>query len=227
MDSVVVIDSDEKILLLIERALKDLFEVYKLSSSLEGLDVVRTIFPSLILLDIKMPDMDGYELCSKLKGHESTKDIPVIFMSDRPSGPSRSLAYRLGAINYLKKPLDLEELRPLLQAILAQTKAPLMGNVLEFEDFFLDVKNYYCGDDHGEYRLTHSECLLLETLMRAQSETVRREVLANKLNGYSEHFSFRTVDSHISSIRKKIKNTALQIASIYSVGYRLQRAKKL
>ena len=50
-------------------------------------------------------------LCSKLKGHESTKDIPVIFMSGRPSGHSRSLAYRLGAINYLQKPLDLEEIK--------------------------------------------------------------------------------------------------------------------
>ena len=114
----------------------------------------------------------------------------------------------------------------MLQAILIQTKGPLNGNVLEFEDFFLDVRNYYCGDNHGECRLTYSECLLLETLMKAQSETVSREVLANKLNGYSEHFSFRTVDSHISSIRKKIKNTALQIASIYSVGYRLQMAKR-
>ena len=65
MDSIVVIDPDEKSLLLIERALKDLFKIYKLNSSLEGLEAIHTIFPSLVLLDIKMPDMDGYEFVFK------------------------------------------------------------------------------------------------------------------------------------------------------------------
>ena len=227
MNSVMIVDDNERILCLMERALESDLKVYKSKSSFEGFEMICSFFPDLVVLNIKMPDVDGYELCSKLKTGQATKDIPIIFMADKISGHSRSLAYRLGAIHCLQRPFDLQEFRLLVKAVIAQIKGPLMdGNILEFEDLFLDVKNYYCSDDQGEYRLTRSECLLLETLMRAKNETVGREVLANKLNGYNrynDHISFRTVDSHICSIRKKIRSSGLSISSVYNVGYRLQK----
>ena len=226
MNSIIIIDEDENILCLIERALENDFKVYQSSSSFEAIESIHSLFPDLIILSAKMSHMDGYELCSKLKTNESTQNIPIIFTSDKSSSPSRSLAYRLGAIHYLQKPLDLTELKLLANAIMAQIKIPFNQNLLEFEDLFLDVRNCYCGDDYGEYKLTRGECIILEALMLSKNETVGREVLANKISRYNDQISFRTVDSHICSIRKKIKLSGLRITSIYNVGYRLQKMGK-
>ena len=223
MNSIVVIDYDQTALDLIERGLESDFKVHCCNSALEALELIEALFPDLILLEVKMPDMDGYELCSKLKTNDATRDIPIIFMSAKMTNASRSLAYRLGAIHYLQKSFDLQELKLLSAAIIRQIKGNTRGNILEFADIFLDIKNHYCEDNHSEYKLTRSECLLLEALMQAQSETVSREILATKLSAHNDRISFRTVDSHICSIRKKIKNSELTIASVYNVGYRLQK----
>ena len=147
MKSVLIIANDEKILTLMGRALENNFKVYSSTCSLEALDSAISHFPDLIILEAKMPQMDGYELCSQLKTNSTTQNIPVVFMSHKVGTASRSLAYRLGAIHYLERPFDLQELSLLAVAIVAQTAGRHSENILEYEDLFLDVKNYYCEDE--------------------------------------------------------------------------------
>ena len=226
MDSIIVIDNDKNTTTLVARSLENDFNVYQSHCSLDGEEIINSFFPSLVILDIGMKEMDGYELCSKIKTKESTKNIPIILTSHKASSVSRCLAYRLGAIHYLEKPLNLQELPLLSKAIIDQNCSSHGDHILEFENLYLDTKNHYCSDDHNEYRLTHSECIILETLIIKKSEIVNREILANKLSIYSKKISFRTVDSHICSIRKKIKKSGIAISPIYNVGYRLQKTGK-
>ena len=218
-----VIDNNNNTLHLIERSLESHFKIYRTNSSIEGYELILTVFPDIIILDINMDIIDGYELCSKIKATDSIKNIPLIFTSQKDSNASRLLAYRLGAIHYIRKPLDFQELILICQSVINQYQGTKNNNhILEFENFFLDSKNRYCGDDHFDSPLTHSECIILEALMQHTGETINREILANKLSQHKDRISYRTVDAHICSIRKKIKNSKLCIISIYNTGYRIQ-----
>lgn len=223
MNSIIIIDRNKATLKLIERSLEDHYKVHKTDSSLDAFDLILNLLPNLIILDINMDIIDGYELCSKIKETNSIKNIPLIFTSQKKSNASRLLAYRLGAIHYLQKPLDPQELSLICQSVIRQYQSTSQDtNILELENFHLDSKNRYCWDDHFDSHLTHSECVLLEALMKYPGETISREILANKLSQYKDRISYRTVDAHICSIRKKIKNFNISIISIYNIGYRLQ-----
>lgn len=223
MGCIVAIDDNELDLISLRKALEDKFELHTFLNPLEGLHAIQDLFPSLIILDIQMPMMDGYEVCSKIKGNESTKGIPIVFVSGKNSSSSRSLAYRLGAINYLNKPYEPDELKSLVKSIMIQVSEGNDKDVIELGALTLDMKGLNCTDGRQVIKLTPSECVILETLMINEGNPVNREVLVNKIRKYNTNPAFRGIDTHVSSLRKKIKSSDLKITSVYSIGYCLQK----
>ena len=104
MDTVIALDDNKDILKIIEKALEQKYDIRVFDNAYDALAVIRETSPKLFILDIQMPEMDGYELCTKLKSMDKTKDIPVIFLSAKTGSNTRSLAFKLGAISDLEKP---------------------------------------------------------------------------------------------------------------------------
>lgn len=225
MKSIYAIDDNELILHLIQKTLSERHIVKPFQSSLAALEEIKVRPPHLIILDIQMPDMDGYELCSQIKGNDLTKHTPIIMVSAKSGSSSRAMAYKLGAINFLEKPFNIDELRSLVNSILKQTSNNTKEEILTFDDIVFRPTDMFCSDTHNEYKLTRNESIVLESLISRPGQTISREDLASKLS-VDDSISFRTVDSHVSSIRKKIKGSTVNISSVYGIGYKLVSLKE-
>jgi DNA-binding response OmpR family regulator len=219
MDTIVIVDDNLEILELVKLALKSKYEVKAFSKGEDAIQCIYNITPKLFILDIQMPEMDGYELCSTFKSMDETKNVPVVFLSAKTGSNTRSLAFKLGAISYLEKPIEIIELRSLVDSIVEQT-SQRKENIIKLLDFELNIDLNTAKDSSGEYKLTQSEVIIITSLVKNFSQPISRERLAS-LFSTTEKNTFRNIDTHISSIRKKIKNSKLSIVTIYGVGYSL------
>lgn len=225
MSTIIAVDDSLEILKIIEKSLEGAYELHLYSSGEDLLNELDSIQPDLFLLDIQMPEMDGYEICSRLKELEKTKDIPVVFLSAKAGSNTRTLAYKLGAISYLEKPVEIIELRSLVASVIRQTSGR-KESVLSVGNFELVVELKKGKDPSGQYSLTYAETIILKELMVNLESPVSRERLSS-LFSKTENATSRNIDTHISTLRKKIKNSNLIISTVYGVGYSLNKIQEL
>lgn len=221
MKKIILVDDDPIFLTFISDALSKEYDIVKYSNPLDALSFLTENEIDLALLDIQMPDLDGYELCSQIRAITNHTSLPIIILSAKKGSFSRSLAYKLGVLNYLEKPFEINELRELVKSILNFTNPKTINYMLEIGELKFDPIEMICYHLNNKFRLTRNEGLILETLIKRQGSTVNRDCIALKLarNG---KVSYRTIDTHISSLRKKIKNINVKIFTIYGEGYTLQ-----
>jgi len=122
MTKILVVDDEEEVRSLIKSGLEQNgYAAITASSGLEALDICKTNKPDLILLDIVMPEMDGYEACEKLKNNESTKDIPILFLTGKDMGADSIIGlYNMGASDYVPKPSSFKEILSKIKALLKE-----------------------------------------------------------------------------------------------------------
>lgn len=221
---ILVVDDEQDILELVEYNLaKQGYRVMLTDNGAQALTLVRDHKPDLILLDIMMPDMDGHQVCTKLKSDQRFSHIPIIFLTARSDEMTEIRGLDEGADDYITKPVSISKLISRINAILRRIRMPdeMSGNVIEVRDLEIDRERYVVQKGDKEIQLPRKEFELLFLLAANAGKVLSRDILLNKIWGSDVYVLDRTVDVHIRKIREKIGEG--YIDTVKGVGYRFKK----
>lgn len=178
-------------------------------------DIVEKEYFDLILLDVMLPEIDGFELMTYIK----TFDVPVIFLTAKASVEDRVKGLRLGADDYLTKPFEIVELLARVEAVLRRYHKT--ENMLTTGDIVIDTASRIVWKNHQPVNLTKKEYELLLLFVRNKNIALYRETIYERIWGEEYYGDSRTVDLHVQRLRKKV-GLEEKIVAVYKVGYRLE-----
>ena len=222
---IVLVDDDRNIVTSVSLALEaEGFEVSTFHDGEEGLQGILAVVPDLVVLDVKMPRMDGMELLSKLR---EKSDVPAIFLTSKDDEVDQVLGLRLGADDYITKPFSqrllIERIRTVLRRR-SKTATPESENNKIVRGFMvLDETRHICRWKDSDVNLTVTEYLMVKSLVVNPGHVKSRDQLINEAYGENIYVDDRTVDTHIKRIRKKFRDCDDNfdaIETLYGVGYR-------
>ena len=223
---ILIVDDDENIAELISLYLtKECFEtkiVYDGESALEQVNIFK---PDLILLDLMLPGIDGYQVCREIR---KTNNIPIIMLSAKGETFDKVLALELGADDYMIKPFETKELVARVKAVLRRYQQPTAtsvpekpSQVVEYPDLTINLGNYSVLYYGKNVEMPPKELELLYFLASSPNQVFTREQLLDNIWGYEYIGDTRTVDVHIKRIREKIKDHAhWAIDTVWGIGYK-------
>jgi two-component system phosphate regulon response regulator PhoB len=182
--------------------------------------------PDLIVLDLMLPDLNGTEVCRELRRHESTRGVPIVFLTARDNEIDRVVAFELGADDYVAKPFSVRELTLRVRALLRRSKAtrpaPTPSGEQNFERLRVDAEAHQVWVDAGEVSLTALEFRLLHTLLSRRGRVQTRSQLLEDVWGVHADVTTRTVDTHVKRLREKLGEAGIYVETIRGVGYRFR-----
>ncbi len=221
MATILIVDDENDIRELIMLNLRR--EGYDTLEAADGLQAVKTArkkTPSLILLDLMLPEKDGYSVFRNLKESRLTQNIPVIMLTARGKLDERITGLSLGADDYVTKPFSPKELVLRIKNVLHRTQTHPAGTIIETGGFRLD-KNHLALHLAGEaIDLTTTEFKLLVVLIESSGTTQERTDLLRQVWGYNDLTQTRTLDTHIKRLREKLGDYSHQIETVRGIGYR-------
>ncbi len=221
MEKILVIDDNKDYQFLIQTCLSPEYKVIIADTGKQGVELARENKPDLILLDISLGEMDGFEVCHLLKAQKETAVTPVIFLSSRGDAHSKVMGFDLGADDYLQKPFESDELKARIKVRIKQNQARKDGSSqFEMEGLRIDFIGHRVYIQDKEVAFSALEFKLLSFFIRNPDRVLSREKILNNVWGVDTFVTDRVVDSHIRSIRKKLGTFKDHIESIYGEGYR-------
>ncbi len=225
MEKILVIEDNKDYQFLIQSSLGADYKIFCADTGKKGVEMAREHKPDLILLDITLGEVDGFEVCHLLKGQKETASTPVIFLSSRNDAHSKVMGFDLGADDYIEKPFDAEELKARIKVRIRQNNAR-RENVSSFEiqGLRIDFLGHRVFIEEKEVPFSALEFKLLSFFVRNPDRVLSRERILNNVWGVDTFVTDRVVDSHIRSIRKKLNAYKDHIESIYGEGYRFNPA---
>ena len=221
---ILVIEDNAETRRFLEAMLGKDYEVISAENGVIGIDYARNKSPDLILLDIMLPILSGYDACSLLKKDEKTKHIPIIFLSAKNSVSDITQGLTTGADDYIAKPFDFKELVARIRARLRKG-ADANAQPITIGDLRIDPANREATFNGKPSHLTLTEFDILRCLaMRAGTVVSRDEILKEvwRDDGRGKT-NDRTIDVHIRALRRKIPALTKHIISIYGVGYKYEK----
>ena len=219
---ILIIEDDEDIANSIRYNLEreGIFDVRIANTGEDGLKEIQRTPPALVLLDINLPLMSGFELCRRLRRDEETSRIPVLVLTARTDESDRVLGLQLGADDYVVKPFSMRELVARIHAVLRRTEGETaISPIYEDDALFIDYDNFVVRVHGEEVKLTRKEFALLRLLSEARGRVLTRDYLLDRVWGLDYYGESRTLDVHIRRIRKKLELEAY-IETVIGVGYR-------
>ena len=230
---ILIVDDDENIAELISLyLLKECFATEIAYNGRDALALVDSFNPHLILLDIMLPDIDGYEICTEVR---KTKQTPIIMLSAKGEVFDKVLGLKLGADDYMMKPFDSNELVARVKAVLRRTAPVIMertsvpiqtnyqGDYVEYEDLLVNITNYMVILEGEQIEMPPKELELLYFLASKPNQVFTRDQLLDRLWGYDYIGDSRTVDVHIKHLREKLnENHNWSISTVCGKGYRFE-----
>lgn len=199
------------------------YEIITAENGVIGIDFARNRTPDLILLDVMLPVLSGYDACSLLKKDEKTKRIPIIFLSAKNSVQDITQGLGSGADDYLPKPFDYKELLARIKARLRKS-ADATLSPLQIGDLTIDPTNREVLFNGKKSQLTLTEFDILRFIAsRAGNVVSREDILREVWKDDSSKTNDRTIDVHIRALRRKIPALTKHIISIYGVGYKYEK----
>jgi len=219
---ILVIDDEERLRTMIKAYLtQEGFDVVTAGDGQEGLYVLRDQKPDLIILDLMMPNMDGYTF---LRALNRERDTPVIILTAKPDESEKVLGLELGADDYVTKPFSLRELTARIRAVLRRAGLmPPEPEVLRVSNVVVDRAGRSVQVNGSRVDLTPSEFDLLSALMSAPGRVFSRAELLDRVQGVSYEGYERTIDVHIRNLRNKIEPDSRHpryVETVFGVGYR-------
>jgi two-component system, OmpR family, alkaline phosphatase synthesis response regulator PhoP len=221
--SIVIVEDDEDIADSIRYNLeREGFRVRVAATGEDALGLILDRPPNLILLDLNLPHMSGFEMCRRLRAESTTARVPILMLTARTDESDKVLGLNLGADDYITKPFSMRELVARVNAVLrradgVEAERPAYDNgVLQIDPSTFSVR---CRG--REVRLTRKEFALLGELARNQGRVLTREVLLDRVWGLTYYGDSRTLDVHIRRLRQKLGDPAL-IETVTGIGYRLK-----
>lgn len=233
MKKIFIIEDDEEITGLLEFNLKKQgYLVVSAADGHEALSRLQEEKPDLILLDIMLPEVDGYDICRTLRSWDNFKKIPIIMLTAKSDEFDVVLGLELGADDYVIKPFSVRELLSRVKAHLRRTEgspedslpqdAQNKDTTLEVGEIRLKTAEYQVFVREKQVNLTHKEFELLKILMSNKGRVLKRDLLLEKIWGYDTDIDTRTVDVHIRFLRQKIEEDPANpryIKTTRGVGY--------
>ena len=228
---ILIVDDDYNIAELISLYLtKECFETKIVGDGEEALRVFPEFQPNLILLDLMLPGIDGYQVCRELR---STSQVPIIMLSAKGEIFDKVLGLELGADDYMIKPFDSKELVARVKAVLRRYQLPVQmpassvteqhGNFVEYPDLIVNLTNYSVIYNGHSIELPPKELELLYFLASSPNQVFTREQLLDNIWGYEYIGDTRTVDVHIKRLREKIKgNDKWALTTVWGIGYKFE-----
>jgi len=201
------------------------FEVFTATSGREGLRLAGTKSPDLVLLDLMLPDMQGFEVCKQLKSDPKTRGTPVMMLTARGEEVDRVVGFEIGADDYVTKPFSVRELILRAKAVLRRGEASGPIEVVRLGVLDIDSEAHRVHVEGREVLLTALEFRLLWTLVQRRDRVQTRETLLNDVWGLNLNVETRTIDTHIKRLREKLGKAGPLIETVRGVGYRLSAAK--
>ena len=221
-ERILIVDDEPKIVKLTRDYLeKDGFQVISAGDGLTALELARRERPDLVILDILMPGLDGWEVCRALR---RDTDVPIIMLTARSEESDQIVGLELGADDYITKPFSPRTLVARVRAILRRAQGKLKpAPVIRTGGLEIDLERHQASLDGQTLRLTPTEFKLLAILCQNPGQLFSRDQLADHLHGAAFDSFDRSIDSHIKNLRRKIEADPAQphyIETVYGVGYR-------
>jgi DNA-binding response OmpR family regulator len=219
MNTILIVDDQENIRKLIDIYLKrEGFETYHASNGEEALDVIDKHKIDLIVLDIMMPIMDGYELTKELR--DAGYLVPILMVTAKDTLPDKKQGFDLGIDDYLTKPIDIEELVLRVKALLRRARI-YEDKKLYIKDIVLDYDSLEVITPTQQISLPKKEFYLLYKLLSFPRKIFTRQDLLDDIWGYDTQVDERTVDVHIKRLREKFKDfDQFEIVTVRGLGYK-------
>lgn len=221
---ILIVDDEEHILELIKFNLENNgYKVLQCGNGTDALKLAKSEKPDLILLDVMLPGIDGYDVCKEIRKDISISNLPIIMITAKSEELDKILGLELGADDYITKPFSIRELLARVKALLRRTAFLPADKSYKFDNIVIDFENHEVTKENKRVELTLKEFEVLEILIKNKGRVITREFLLDKVWGYEYIGETRTVDVHIRHIRQKIEEddkTPKYIETIRGVGYR-------
>ncbi len=204
------------------------FETKIVLSGKKGYEEVIKRSPDLVILDIMLPEMNGIDICKKIRQQANGEDILILILSAKADEIDRVLGFELGADDYLAKPFSPKELILRVKALLRrvenkQEDHSVNENNIQYHDMIeLDLTKHRVWVEKQEIHLTLTQFRLLEYFLTSRGRILTRESILNKVWGHCVNVTERSIDSHVMRLRKKIEKKVAIIETVIGVGYRLK-----
>ena len=219
-ETILVVDDEQNIIELARLYLEqEGFRVEAANSGKAALEKIRVVEPALMVLDLMLPEIDGWEVCRRV---HANSDLPIIMLTARDDDVDKIVGLELGADDYMTKPFNPRELVARVKAILRRSeRAALPGKTIRMGDLTIDParREVNVAGQLIELRTKEFDCLL--TLAEHKGIVLSREKLLELAWGYDFAGQTRTVDVHVAHLRKKINHSTAQIETVTGVGYKL------
>ena len=225
---ILIVDDDENIAELISLYLtKECFDTKIVHNGEDALSAFETYNPNLILLDLMLPGIDGYQVCREIRAKSTT---PIIMLSAKGEVFDKVLGLELGADDYIMKPFDSKEMVARVRAVLRRyqpakaAEAPAeKAKYAEYDGLVINLTNYSVMCDGRQVEMPPKELELLYCLASSPNQVFTREQLLDRIWGYEYIGDTRTVGVHIKRIREKIKDHPVwKLSTVWGIGYKFE-----
>jgi len=219
--TVLIVDDENDVIDLVKYNLHRAgFEILTASNGADGLRTARAEHPDLVVLDVMMRGMDGFEVCRALKEAQETAHTPVIMLTAKAGASDRINGLELGADDYLTKPFSPRELVLRIQGLLRRAQAATPSMVSQIDEFTINRANFEIHQANRRLDLTTTEYKLLCLLIERRGKAQTRERLLYDVWGYENAIDTRTVDTHVRRLREKLGTSSHRIETVRGMGYR-------
>ncbi|WP_125154637.1 response regulator transcription factor [Clostridium rectalis] len=223
-EKVLIVDDEEHIIELLKFNLeKSGYTVLYADNGIDALKITKQEQPQLILLDLMLPEMDGYDVCKEIRKDDVISTTPIIMITAKGEELDKVLGLELGADDYITKPFSVRELIARVKAVLRRTSFQVIERGYKFGNIVIDFDRHEVIKNNKRIDLTLKEFELLEILVKNKGRVLTRDFLLDKIWGYEYIGETRTVDVHIRHLRQKIEEDDKKpkfIDTIRGVGYR-------
>ncbi len=204
-----------------EYCLNEGYQVLEAKDGIEALEILKNQSVDFIILDIMMPNLDGFSTYQEIK---KTKNIPTLILSARGEEYDKLLGFELGIDDYLTKPFSPKELMARIKAILKRVNREI--EIFQYQTLLIDFKGYTIEIDKKEVKVTPKEFEILTYLIKNQNIAISRDQLLSKIWGYDFFGDDRTVDTHIKMLRNSLGKYRDLILTVRGLGYKFEVPKE-
>jgi DNA-binding response OmpR family regulator len=223
-ETILIVEDEKDIAKMLDYNLKkEGFKTLFVRNGEDAIDSARGEHPDLIILDLMLPGIDGLEACKTLKSDSKTASIPIIMLTAKSQESDKIVGLELGADDYVTKPFSPRELIARIKAVLRRGKEKdKLPEVLRVGDLIIDLAKIAVTVKGKPIELTSKEFELLKTLIRVRGRVLSRDHLLDTIWGFDQaaDIQTRTVDVHITTLRKKLKSESKRIITVKNYGYR-------
>lgn len=223
--TILVVDDDKSIVRLVSSYLEqEHFKVFTAYNGATALQIMRREIVDLVILDLMMPERDGWDVTRTVRNDERLTDIPIIMLTARIGDTDKILGLELGADDYITKPFNPREVVARVRTVLRRTVPKQASNILRVGAITMQIDSRSVRVQDTQIELTPTEFALLKTLLMNPNYVFSRSELIEQSLGYEYESIERTLDSHIRNLRRKIEpdEEPTYIQTVYGIGYKLE-----